>query len=157
MEKRIKVLAIVAVAVIAIIAIFANLWLDARGERNELRDQVAMLRAEAVIIGQAYVDSYIVGSLDEFDYPATGFQVKIYRRVPGRNDVLVGLSMVDEYGKYKFSIMEPGEYYVQPVTMIPGYPGWNVVPLKSPGMIFIGEGGTYPGPIFLLSQYGGLG
>ena len=108
----------------------------------------------ATIMGQAYRNTPSLDALEEHDPPAVGFQVELYRIVACSDDLLVGKSVVDEDGIYRFSVPigeRPEQYYVEPVMKIPGYLGWKDIVFLKSQPILVEERGTYPGPTLLLS------
>ena len=144
--------ALMVVVVITAI-VFSNFWRDARDERNELSDQLAL----STIVGHAYIDRGIRDALDDSDWPAEGLKIELYQIRAVWESVLVQEVLVDASGQYRFTIEEPGMYYVLPVPAIPGYPGWNWIVHLRPGNILVEKGKLYSGPIFLARENEGQG
>lgn len=139
-----KDLFLIILLIFALIAalVFESLWIAKK-------DELALAR----IAGHAYVDSGIIGALDNSDWPVAGLKIQLFEAY---ENVVVKETTVNSNGEYTFTV-EPGTYYVLPVYGVPGYPAWNWITYLRSGNIRTEEGGLYSGPIFLVREDGNLG
>jgi len=134
-----------------------------QGLRKTITELNAQINAtnQGVIVGYAFVDTYKIGALEDMDRPAVGFKVRLHRiteRTPATTKTtVVAETTVNSRGEYRFSV-GPGEYFVEPILVIPGYPAWSsAIWLKSSGNLNVESKETVIGPIFLIRQNGEKG